>query len=1066
MKKKFILLNRDTWYLWRKALCVLCILSCCSTAAFAQKRLTGTVTDATGETIIGANVVEKGVQPANGTVTDANGRFALTVQNNATLQVSYVGYITQEVKVGSQTAFTVTLVENTQALEEVVVVGYGTQRKVSVTGAVSSINTSEMKVSTSASLGNALAGRIAGLTSTQSIGGQPGRDDATMYLRGVATINGSSPLILIDGVPRDNIRTMDYNEVESISILKDASATSVFGVRGANGVLMITTKRGKAGKPELTVSATQSFSALTREPSRLHSLDYMKFRNEALINDGMESAIFSDETMALYADPLKGLDPSSPDYATQAATRMYMYPDNDYYRMMIKRWSPQHNINANLSGGTDKLTYFMNVSYLYQGGNLKTEPKEKLGYDPSSKLNRYSFRSNVDYNISKALKVYLNLGTYIEKVNMPNAAAIYGGDQNWMMRDLFFQAQTILPISPGPTTIAGHGVEAGFPLDPSYLDGGHYMDRSPYTIINKQGYLEETRSNLNSTIGTELDMSAITKGLVFKGMLSYDSRSQTVMYGAFNSSMYMANVDYKNNTLSFAELTSATNRLTLSNPSPSSNYTINAQASLNYNRSFELHNVGGMILAQRDYWETTGAEIPYNVLGIAGRAMYDYDSRYFAEFNMGYNGSEQFSPKKRFGFFPSFSAGWLITKESFLADNEYLTSLKVRASYGKVGNDKGQGRFLYQDNITMGGGFSSSLGQGRGVSEGLLGNPDITWEMATKMNLGIDFQIIKDISGTVDIFRENRTQILLTRASIPYFQGLPLGNVPKVNMGEMENQGFEIELGYNKQINSDLLVHFKGNFSYNRNKRMNVDEVPRDETYTYPKRSTGYSLGQNFGYLINYDQDGGYWTPEALADPNHLTYDFGTPRAGDFVYSDINGDGVVSEKDQAPIGYGSVPRISWGGSFNVEYKGFDVYAFLQGLGQYSSNFANQGVYESTIRGTYFDLHRTAWTEERWANGDKITYPALSTGQNVNHRANSFFVMDRTFARLKNIEFGYTLPKDALKLLGISKMRVFLQGQNVFTWSPNFPLTHLDPENNDAIGYPQTKMFSLGTNINF
>jgi TonB-linked SusC/RagA family outer membrane protein len=1028
--------------------------------------ISGDVLDADNLPLPGVTVMVQGT--VIGTATDVDGKFALVVPDeNAILLFSYIGYEQLTVQVGKQRTFHLVMKEVSAELEEVVVVAYGVQKKVSVTGAVSSVQTKELKISSSASIANALAGRITGLTSMQSVGGQPGRDDATMYLRGAATTNGKSPLILIDGVPRDNIRTIDPNEVESISVLKDASATSVFGVRGANGVILITTKRGKEGKPELTVNATQSYSALTREPSRLHSLDYLALRNQALINDGQGTAVFGENIFAKFENPLLGLDPNDPAYAQKAAVRQYMYPDHDWYRELINRWSPQTLVNANLSGGTEKVSYFMNVGYLHQGGNLKTEPESVLGYDPSVKLDRYSFRSNVDYKISSSLKAFLNLGTYIEGVNMPVTGGMYGNDQNWMMRDMFYQAQAVLPITPGPTTIAGFGVEAGMPLDPTYLNAGTYLDRAAYEIINWRGYLNELRANLNSSAGLEWDLGFITKGLSVKGMISYDSWSKTETQGEYGNSLYRANVDPQTDELTYTEFRAGTNALSLSK-SAQSKYTLNAQGTILYNRQFGLHDVGGMLLVQRDYWETTGADIPYNVLGLAGRATYNYDTRYFGEINVGYNGSEQFAPSKRFGFFPAASVGWALSNEGFLKENPVLTYLKLRGSAGKVGNDKmGDTRFLYIDNITYGGGgYLGSISRGYGINEGLLGNPNLTWEVATKYNIGVDFQLLKDISVAVDVFKENRSQILLQRRSIPNWQGMPLDNIPRVNMGEVDNRGYEVELSYNKQINRDLAIQVKSNFAYNRNKRLNVDEVPRDETYAYQTRETGYSINQNWGYVIDWSQDGGYWTPEALDDPNRVTYDFGTPRPGDFVYVDLNGDGVISDKDQAPIGYSNIPRIIWGASLNVEYKGFDAYIFFQGLSKYTSTLSQQGTWEYTSRGTYFDYHRTAWTEERWRNGEEITYPALSTGANVNHRANSFFIFDRSFARFKNAEIGYTLPPGTLKVLGISKMRIFLQGQNIFTWSPNFRPTHLDPENDDSIGYPQTKMFSFGTNITF
>lgn len=1027
-------------------------------------KVSGTVFLTNGEPIPGAAVIVKGT--TIGTVTDFDGKFNLTrVPNNAVLVISFVGLKTQEIPYTGQEVLNVIMQEEATGIDEVVVVAYGIQKKTSITAAISSVNTEELRVTSSASVANALAGRVAGLTSIQRGGGQPGVDDATMYLRGVATTNGSAPLILIDGVPRDNIRTLDVNEIESISVLKDAGSTAQFGVRGANGVLVITTKRGKPGKPELSVNVTQSFSRLTREPDMPGSVEYMNLRNEALANDGFDPA-FTPEIIAKFENPLEGLDPNDPEYAQKAALRKWMYPDNDWYKMLIARWSPQITVNTNMSGGTEKISYFLNVGYLHQGGNMKTESEDILHYDPSFWLDRYSFRSNVDYTVTKWLTAFLNLGTYIEKVNMPNPAVMYGGDRNWLVRDMIYQAQTILPISPGPKTIPGFGVPGDLPLDPTYLNVGHYADRSPYMIMNWYGYNLDTRSNLNSSFGLNFDLSAITKGLSLKGMISYDAVGNNTVRGNKQQTDYQAFIDPTTDELTFSvhELKADNFNLTYSS---GSRYNVNMQGQLLYNRIFGKHNVSGMIRAERDYWDSGGADIPYNVLGFSGRATYDFDSRYFAEVNFGYNGSEQFSPEKRFGFFPSVSAGWALTGEEFLKDDPVITFLKIRGSYGKVGNDKmGSARFLYLDNIQMGGGMSGSLAAGKGVNEGLLGNKMLTWEVADKFNIGMDFTIIKDITGQIDIFREDRSQILLTRSSIPVWQGTPLGNIPKVNMGEVRNQGYEIELGYNKKINNDLTLQFKGQLSYNRNKRLNVDEVPRDETYAYRYRATGFPIGQNWGYLIDWDQDDGYWTEEALADPEHVTYDFGIPVTGDFVYKDLNGDGVVNDKDQAPIGVGNIPRYNYGFSFSAEWKGFDAYIFFQGLAKFNSTMSEQGIYEYIIRGTYFPYHRNAWTEERWQNGEKITYPKLHTQAGVNHRANSFFVFDRDLFRLKNFEIGYTLPKNTLKRVGVSSMRVFVNGQNVLTWTPKFKPSHLDPETDDPIGYPQTSIFSFGTNIKF
>jgi len=1033
-------------------------------AAQQQVNISGKVSDEQGP-LAGATVSVKHKSAAVSTGED--GTYMLTgVRVGDTLLFRLVGYIDQELPVRNALPINVQLIPDNLGLDEVVVVAYGVQKKVTVTGAISSVSPGELRISSSPNLANALAGRVAGLTSMQRVGGQPGVDDATMYLRGAATTNGTNPLILIDGVPRDNIRTLDINEVETISVLKDASATAIFGVRGANGVLIITTKRGKVGKPELSANLTQSYSKLTREPEMPGSIEYMKLRNIAMENDRFE-APFTPEIIAKFENPLAGLDPSAPDYEEQAALRKWMYPDNDWYRMLVRRWSPQTNLNTNLRGGTDKITYFLNVGYLHQGGNMNTLSEDILKYDPSFKLDRYSFRSNVDYKVNKWLSAFLNLGTYIEKVNMPNSAVMYGGDRNWLVRDMMYQAQTIVPMTPGPVTIPGFGVPPNLPLDPTYLTSGHYADRSPFTIMNWYGYDLQTRSNLNSSFGLDFNLEGITKGLALKAMISYDAMGNNWVRGNMNQTEYQAFINPETDELSFSVFQLKQDNFYLSY-GQGAKYNVNIQGQLLYNRSFGKHNVGGMLRGDRDYWDDGGAAIPFNVLGFAGRATYDYDTRYLAEVNFGYNGSEQFSPEKRFGFFPSGSIGWAISQEPFLKDNPYITFLKIRTSYGKVGNDQmDRLRFLYLDDITIGGGgFSGSLAAGKRINEGLLGNRMLTWEVANKYNLGLDFSIIKDITGQVDFFRENRSQILLQRRSIPVWQGVPLGNIPKVNMGEVLNQGYEIELGYNKRVNPDLFLHFRGQLSYNRNKRLNVDEVPRDDTYAYRYRSTGYPIGQNWGYLIDWDQDGGYWNAESLADPERVTYSFGTPGPGDFVYKDLNGDNIIDDKDEAPIGVGHIPRYSYGFSLSAEWKSFDAYIFFQGLGKFNSGLASQGTYETTLDGTYFPYHKKAWTEERWKNGEEITYPALHSEEGVNHRANSFFIFDRDLFRLKNFEVGYTLPENSLRLIGVSNMRVFMNGQNVFTWSPKFRPTHLDPENDDSIGYPQTSIFSFGANIKF
>lgn len=1059
-----MLTKLSTCFLYRKRLSFFCsfLFLFFSFISFAQQTMTVTGTVISDNNLPVANVTVNVKGTTVGTTTDAKGKYTIQVNKGATLVLSSVGFEEKQVTVNAGNSVeNIQLVSTNATLGNVVVVAYGVQKKVTVTGAISSIQTKELRQSSSATLAAALAGRLPGLTSIQSGGGQPGRDDATMYLRGASTTNGRSPLILIDGVPRDNIRTIDANEVASVSILKDASATAVFGVRGANGVILITTKRGVQGKAELSITADQSYSSFTREPERLHSLEYMKLRNEAAANDKISTIPFSKDVMDKYANPLAGLDPADPNYVEKARVRNYMYPDHDYYRELISRFAPQTRINASASGGTDRVSYFVNAAYLHQGGNLNTEPKSVLGYDPASKMDRFNFRANLDYKVTKSLRSFLNIGSYIEQVNMPSAWLYGGGDVNWMMRDMLYQAQTILPITPGPTTIDGFGVAAGQIVDPGYLD------RSAFEIMNRFGYRNEVRSNLNTSFGLDWDLGTkVTKGLTVKGMISYDSKSTSATQGSKSERLYLANVNAQTDEMSYAVKRSDEQLLSL-NKGVDSRYNINMQASVNYNRLFrEKHSVGGMILFQRDYWETPSGEIPYNVLGTAARVTYGYDNRYLAEINMGYNGSEQFAPSKRFGFFPAVSVGWVVSNEHFLENNQLITNLKLRASYGKVGNDQmGGARFLYQSNITLGGGPLGSLGLGQTVNQGLLGNPNISWEVAKKQNYGIDMQLLKEIDISVDYFIENRSDILISRGTVPEFQGVGLGNIPKVNMGLVDNSGYEIELTYNKPLAKDLKLMVRGNYSYNHNKVKFLDEQIRDESYASRYTSTGYSLNQNFGYKIDYSNGNGYFNSTKELDDylTKTTYGFGTPRVGDFKYMDINGDGIVNDKDQVAIGYSNIPRVSFGLTLNLQYKAFDVTGFIQGVGKYSSNYAQQGVYETIKLGTYFDYHKNAWTADRYANGDKITYPALSTLNNTNHTANDFFIMDRSFIRLRNIEIAYTLPEKILKVTGLKRLRFYASAQNLSTWD-HLKMGHLDPENDDPIGYPLTKMINFGMNI--
>ncbi len=1025
------------------------------------KTITGKVLDENNQPMPGVTIIVDGT--TNGTMTGPDGTFTLGgVPSGATVIVSCIGYTNQVLPEGKSN-YVVSLVPDSEMLEETVVVAFGQQKKLSVTGAISTVASADLRKTTSTRLDNALAGRVTGLTSMQSGGGQPGVDGATMYLRGAATTNGKSPLILVDGVERDNIRTIDMNEVESISVLKDASATALYGVQGANGVILIQTRKGQKGKAQLNISVDQSWTSFTKEPSRLHSWEYCELRNEALMND-RQAPEFSEETIAKFRNPLLGLDPSSPDYDNQVAIRKAVYCDNDYYRMYLKSNTPQTRANANISGGTDFVNYFVNVGYIHQGGNLNTESPDYLGYDPQCYMNRLSLRSNLDFHITKNLTASLNIASYAENVNMPAVGDLYRGDQSWMITDIIYQSQTILPISPGPVTDPRFGgVSDG-------VVGYNYLDRSAYEIINRRGFHTNKRKNLNTQFSVNWDLGElVTKGLSVNGMAAYDTYNIGVLEGRKKERVYNVRVDYDSETLSYSSSNDDKIEPLTMTSSRFSNYQIYVQGSINYARTFGKHNVTAMATAYRRFWEGTSADIPYNVLGTAARATYSFDDRYLVEGNLGYNGSEQFAPSKRFGLFPSGSIGWIASNESFLKGNKYLTWLKFRASYGLVGNDSMGGlRFLYQDDnkIQSGNGFVQGLG-GKIVKEGLIGNKSITWELSKKMNLGVEIGLFKDFRINVDYFTEKRDQILLKRRTVPSFQGVSSDYIPRVNMGKVDNHGVDVEVSYSHTFNRDFSISSRVNFGFNDNTAIELDEPMRSEEYAYQYHEEGFRLGQEFGYLIDWDSPGnGYFTSQDEID-NYYPYEFGgKPRVGDFVYKDVNGDGVIDQKDLSPIGYSTtVPGLNYGISLGLNFKGIDFNVLFSGLGRYSKYYSGQGVVEWTKQGTYFDWTRNGWTEERYKNGEKITYPAISTSQTVSHTENDFFIQNRSFLRLKNIELGYTLPERFLSKVGVKALRVYVSGQNLFVWD-NLRITHIDPEQNNSYGYPITKNVTLGLNINF
>ncbi|MGV8094311.1 MAG: SusC/RagA family TonB-linked outer membrane protein [Mangrovibacterium sp.] len=1012
--------------------------------------ISGKVTDRGGVPLPGVSILVEGT--STGTVSDSNGQFSLSIlDENSVLLFSFIGYETQRIVVGQKRIFSITMYEIDTNLDEVVVVAYGSQKKVSVTGAISTVQTKELKQSSAANFTNALVGRLPGLTLLQT-SGKPGEDTYNMYLRGRGTTNGYDPLILIDGVPRSDINVIDPNEIASVSILKDASATAVFGVRGANGVILITTRRGETDKAEFSISVDQSMQQFTSIPDRVHSWEFAELRNQAARNDGIieNNLPYTPYMIQMYKS---GKDP-------------VFYPDRDVYHDFFKDWTPQTRINANLNGGTKNLKYFVNGGYIGQAGNVKTAPERDLGYDPSFRLDRYRFRTNIDYQIARNLKLSLNLASYMDKINSPQCYENFSGDSDYMTVYIMVNTLWTPPTDPGPLTVGGYGVPVGQPLISA-------SQTAPmWSFINK-GYHEETATTLNSSVKLDWGLDFITKGLSTQLMLSYDTKARTVIDGYKDLNLYQAVVPREEGDQPYYATIqgNATETLNLVKRY-GAYYYMNIQYSLNYLRQFGRHNLTGMILFQRDNWQNTSwtanSDLPYNMLGLVGRIAYDFDGRYLAEVNLGYNGSEQFAPGNRFGFFPAFSAGWVVSNETFLKDNPILTYLKLRASYGKVGNDKmGGTRFLYISELYQsGGGMISSLGYGNQIYHGRIGNEKLQWEVAEKQNYGLEFKLFNNLSLSFDKYFEKRNEILITRGTVPALQGVDVGLLPKANMGKVDNRGYEIELTYRNQINTDFKFEIRGNYAYNKNKVLYLDEPLLAEDYTYRYRSTGYSIGQQFGYLIDYSNGNGYINTEEELN-NLLPYNVGgTPRLGDFKYVDTNHDQVIDTKDMVPIGYTQIPRVTYGLAGNLNYKNIDFSILFTGIGQ-SSLYLNEFlVTELGFTGFYNNMHKQAWTQERYENGEKISYPALSTTEGSSIKPNSFFLWNRSFLRLKSAEIGYTLPQRLTQTVGVSRARFYVNGNNLWLLWKKYPFDTVDPEQIASRTYPITRMITAGVNVVF
>ena len=1015
--------------------------------------------------MIGATVKVQG--SGHGTVTDIDGHFRLTpVKRGATLEFSYMGYLTQTRKADGR-AIVITLQPDTKALEEVVVIAYGQQKKLTITGAVSAVGGEELLKAPVPNVENALQGRLPGISVVQG-SGMPGEESNTIRVRGIGSLNSAEPLVLVDGVerPSQSFGQIDPNEIEDITILKDASATAVFGVRGANGVILITTKRGAPGKAEVTVSASTAIQTISKFVDFADSYTYGKMWNYTAITDALPMDQWPGTTVI-------------PDYSKYSDTGIRFnqdvmehfrtgdmpvtFPNTDWINYMMKDAAWQEQANVNVRGGTDRVRYFVSAGFMNQNSLFKTFSQND---DETFKYRRFNYRANLDIDVSKYSQLSLTLGGRVQN------RTTMGGGEGFIFRYL-----------QGATPYAGIGVDdQGRHIVADENIVGPY-DRDALSNYYDLGFVNQSNNVLSLDLQYKLDMSFLTPGLDFKVKGSYntDYTARKNRQNGFGTGVtYVA-------TLVDGEEVLRKEGVTWPIPYSESkwgNRNWYAEASFNYARKFDKHNVGALLLYNQSKtyypWDSDNSlyqSIPKGYVGLVGRVTYDYDTRYLLDFNIGYNGSENFAEGKRYGTFPSFSAGWIISNEKFWQPLENVIGyLKLRGSWGKVGNDNTNGaRFLYlpgawqfyQGSMTgnpqnRGANFGTSGNWLQAVKELTAGNPNVTWETASKVNLGVDAALFSDrLMINFDIFWEDRKDILVSNASLlPAVTSLP-GSY--VNEGRVKNHGYELTLKWSDKVGK-FRYSISPSLAYARNKIIEMLEVP--PLYDYLSR-TGLPVGQRFGYdLFEFYQPGTedrYKAKYGVDMPNQQ-YDI---KYGDAVYVDLNGDGLIDQNDQKPIGYTDVPELTWSVNGNLSWKGFDLSMLWVGA-ERTSRMLN-GYFRDQFGSTNTSalvqwVADNSWTED---NPDAIL-PRISFTNRVhnNHDSQAWLVNSR-YVRLKNVELGYTFNKIRFLPL-LNYIRLYASGQNLLTFSdfkgndPEAPGSGLDY----GLRYPMTRVYNFGVQVNF
>lgn len=994
--------------------------------------INGIVRDVMQNPLVGVAVIVKGTD--TGTLTDENGQYFIDVPDrNAVLEFSCLGFETSEVTVGSQININVNLKEKSDNLNEVVVVAYGNQKKVSVVGSITSVSPDVLQQGSSRAVSNNLAGQLAGVIAVQR-SGEPGRDNSEFWIRGISSFQsaGRDPLVLVDGVER-SLDDLSAAEIESFTVLKDAAASAVYGVRGANGVIIVKTKRGQLGKPKVNFHAEQGFTAPVKLPRYINSAAYYSLMNELYLDAGNQNLLYQTE----YIDRFRnGSDPE-------------LYPSVDWVDAISKDMANNTRGDITITGGSDILRYAFVAAYYRENGIMESDPSQS--WKGGIRLNKYNIRSNVDINVTRTTVIGISVGGYLQETNGIPVSV----DEIW--NEAFQTPPYVHPVQYS----GGRNVRVTNRVN-------------PWAEVTQTGYSTGSASKLESLFSVEQDLGFITEGLKIKAMFSFDRYSNSWVDRSRTPTYYQPATgrDADGNLLLEVE-TDGQEFLDTSPGSEWGNKATYFEANLFYDRTFGKHSVSGMFLYnQRDY--NDGSVVPYRRMGIAGRASYTFANRYVAEFNFGYNGSENFAKGHRFGFFPSVAVGYVLSEEPFMSRvKDIFSLLKFRGSWGLTGNDQLSGRrFAFLSTIETDGYYNWGVNNDNSYAsrfEGEYGVDDLTWETVEKVNAGFDLGLFNQVNLSFDWFMEQRRNIFMQRQNIPTAAGFR--QTPWENFGKVNNSGIELSLSWIKNFSKDFYVGFRGTFTYAHNTVIEQDEAPG--VIGTNRQRTGTSVDELFGLeavrLFTYDDFVTDPDGELVLKEDIPAHTFNQVRPGDIMYRDVNGDGVVNSMDEVAMGGTVNPEIVYGFGLSLRYKAFDFNVFFQGngrtyrfIGGPDSNFlpgSSMGV-----TGNIFTNYNDRWTIDN--QSQDVFYPRLSYGPNLNNSQNStWWLRDMSMLRMKELEIGWSLPERWTVKARLTGVRIYVKGSNLLTFS-GFDLW--DPELDTSTGakYPIMKAVSAGLDINF